>query len=264
MRPALAGATLAAALGAFGVPAAAVDFNAADLYVYIPSFAAPELETGDRSFVAGTGSQTRWSHALEAEWAPSRYWKTEFYDVLSQTAARPLAQQSVEWENIFPVLKGPRFDAGILARGDLPSRSPGPGTGGIMPIMSSRLGVETLTLNFPFEGQSGPGAFRGTRSDYAAREITWIDPYAAPALEAFGWPGVIGRWPALAEQTHLGGPAIYGLVPLSRGRMLRYSASCLFGLTRAFGGRLAVFRLEYRYWHGRKTNAPESESELRY
>jgi hypothetical protein len=260
MRPALAGTALAAALGAFGCPAAAVDFNAADLYVYIPSFTAPELETGDRSLITGAGGRTRWSHALEAEWAPSRYWKTEFYDVLSQSAPRPLVEQSVEWENIFPVAKGPHLDAGFLVRGDLPSHGCGPGTGGIMPIISSKLGVETLTLNFPFEGQSGPGAFQGTRSDYAAREITWINPYAAPAFEAFGWPGPVGRWPALADQTHLGGPAIYGIVPLDRGRLLRYSASCLFGLTRAFGGRLAVFRLEYRYWHGRTPHVSESES----
>ena len=252
------------ALWAAAADAVPVDFNAADLYVYIPSFSSPELEAGDRSFVSGSGRDASWSHALEAEWAPSRYWKTEFYDVLQQDAARPLAQESVEWENIFPVAKGPHFNSGLLVRGDLPRQGGGPRTGGVMPIISSKFGIETLTLNLPFEGQSGAGAFQGTRSGYAAREVTWLDPYLSPALEAFGWPGVIGRWSSLNEQTQLGGPALYGLVPLSRGRALRYSAVCLFGLTNAFRGRVVVGRLEYRYWNGHKAHALEPAEDPRF
>jgi hypothetical protein len=228
----------------FSSPAWAL--SAAELNVYGPSVEYHELELETRSFLSGQGANHEQGHSFAVGYAPTSYWATEAYQVLHKDPGMALVAETIEWENIFQLASPGRYwaDPGVLIETEFPQQKATPGEVRLSPLLEKQFGDELLTLDLPLEWQFGPQFTPGTDFSYAARAEHLWNAYFSPAVEAFGEPGVIGRWQRADTQNHSVGPSFYGSVRCGGKRKLKYSAAALFGLTHASADWTMVTRLE--------------------
>lgn len=230
-------------------PRPARALSAEELNIYSPAVAGHERELEARTFAAGKGADREQGYDFSAGYAPTDFWETEFYEVLHRAPGMPLAAASVVWENRFQLADTGRYwlDPGVIVEAELPQQAGNPNEFQLTPLLEKQVGADVFTLNAPLEWQSGPGFTGGTDVLYAARVERLMNPYASPAVEFFGEPGVVGNWRRASRQNHQAGPAVYGTLRGDSRRALNYSAAALFGLTPAASDWTLVTRLELEF-----------------
>ena len=242
-------ALAAAVLLAAALPRAAFALNAAELKIYSPAVEYGEKEIEWRSFLSGKKSDHEQGHAMSVAYAPTSFWYAEVYEVLHKDPSLPLVADSIEIENGFQLSQPGSLwaDLGVLTELEIAQRQGDPNAFALAPLLEKQIGPELFTVNLPLEWKFGPNFVPGTGFAYRARWQHLLSPYFSPAVEAFGEPGVIGRWLRADTQTHQLGPAAYGSVKWGQKQRLRYSVSSLFGLSTASPDWTLVTRLEFEF-----------------
>ncbi|MDE2291246.1 MAG: FTR1 family protein, partial [Elusimicrobia bacterium] len=241
-KAAAAAALVGACLAGGGVPARAAQraaLNAEELNVYSPAVTQGEREVEARGFADESGQQ---GFAFSGSYSPTPWWESEVYEVLHRDAASPLLGEALVVEQRFQLAPAGAWpvDMGLLAEVSVPLRDGDPYEEELTPIIEKQAGRLLVTLNPTLEWQSGPGYTPGTGLHYGARAEYRLSPLLAPAVEAFGEPGVIGSWPRTSLQNQQAGPALYGTWSPAARRRLNYSAALLFGLDAAAPVRSVV------------------------
>lgn len=235
-------------LGALAVPSRGAEnsLNAEELKVYSPTVVKGERELEWRGFATGGRQQ---GFAAAAGWSPTRWLNAEAYEVMHREPGGPLVGDAVVVEGLLsPFSPGELWaDLGLSVEAEFPRLEDDPNAVSVRPILEKQSGRVLLTLNLPLEWKYGPGFTPGTNMSYAARAEWLAAPYASPALESFGTPGVIGNFDAARDQTHLLGPALDGSVAVGDRMRLRYSLAELIGLTPASPRCATALRLELEF-----------------
>jgi hypothetical protein len=235
-------------LGALAAPSRAAEnsLNAEELKVYSPTVVKGERELEWRGFATGGHQQ---GFAASAGWSPTSWLNGEAYEVMHREPGGPLVGDAVVVEGLFaPFAPGELWaDLGLIVEGEFPRLDDDPNAASVQPVLEKQFGRALLTLNLPLEWKYGRGFTPGTHFAYRAKAEWLASPYASPALESFGEPGVIGNFDATRDQTHLLGPALYGSVAVGSRRRLRYSLAALIGLTPASPRETTALRLEFEF-----------------
>ena len=220
--------------------------DAEALKIYSPGITQGERELESILFTTKGHQQ---GYAFSAGYSPTAYWQAEVYEVYHRDPGAALISDDVEVENRFAFGTPGQLwlDLGAAAEFEIPQQPGDHGVAQFAPILEKQFGPALVSLNLPLKWQYGPGCKPGTTFGYAARAEYLLRPAISPALEAFGEPGVIGRFSGTADQTHLAGPAIYGAAHVAARTTLRYSVASLFGLTPSSPGRTLVARLELEF-----------------
>jgi hypothetical protein len=240
---------LAAGLSPFAAPPARADeagLSAEELNVYSPAVTRGERELETRAFVTKGHQQ---GYAFSAGYSPTSYWAAEAYEVLHRDPGGALVADVVELESRFALSSPGELwaDLGAAVEVEIPQQAGNPGAARFAPILEKQFGRAVVSLNLPLEWKYGPNCVPGTTFAYGARAEYLLHPAFSPALEAFGEPGVVGRFNATADQTHSAGPAIYGSARVAARQTFRYSVASLFGLTSSSPGWTLVTRLELEF-----------------
>ncbi len=240
---ALAAASFSAALPA---RAAETTLDAEGLKIYSPGITQGERELESILYTTKGRQQ---GYAFSAGYSPASYWAAEVYEVLHRDPGGKILSDAVEVENRFALGAPGQYwlDAGAAAEFEIPQQAGDHGVAQFAPILEKQFGPALVSLNLPLGWQYGPGCAPGATLGYAARAEYLLFPAFSPAAEAFGAPGVVGRFAAASQQTHSAGPAVYGAARVAPGQTLRYSVASLFGLTPASPGWTLVGRLELEF-----------------
>ncbi len=224
--------------------------EASELKIYSPAVEYQEKELEYVGFFSGKGASHQQGHAMSAAYSPTSYWRTEVYEVLHQDPSMAMVADTIEWENVFQLTNSGQLwaDAGLISEFEIAQQAGNPHSFKLGPLLEKQVGSEVLTLDLPLEWKFGPNYVPGTGFSYAARYTHLLNPYFSPAVEAFGEPGIIGRWQRADTQTHSIGPAFLGTwrVGTTKGKLV-YSVAGLRGLSTATPDWTVVWRLEYEF-----------------
>lgn len=242
-------ATVMAGLSSMATAAQADNYR-----VYSPLVTSGESQLGavvhydqdnDSSAVDGSGElRVSAGHAFTDSWNATLRLHYKRDNNTSELA-------SAEWSNVLQLTQEGKFwaDFGLLAELQLPVHGSKPAVLKAGPLIEKTAGAFTSTLNLFVTREFGSNARHDTGFGYAAR-VRWnVNPYASPAIEAYGSPGWVDNFAAPSDQRHQVGPALYGSAQLAGNSKLHYSAAILRGITQSGSPDWTfVGRLQYRFF----------------
>jgi len=239
----LAAATLLACRGLPGAPADAADFR-----IFSPIVERGQLDLENNSAVSFDRSPRRnnqQSHFGELGYGVTDFWRTEL-EGSWEGGADGIRLRTLDNENILHVVEGTQhgLDVGLLEEFDKAVDGHAPDILTLGALFQKDAGPSETILDLFVDRHFGRHATTGSILRYAARSTWAITPAVAPALELYGQPGRIGRWPASAEQDHRLGPGIAGRWDVEGLGELGYDVAYVFGLTPAAPKETIVWRLE--------------------
>lgn len=116
-------------------------------------------------------------------------------------------------------------------------------------LLVEKLIGRTLTVgNIFLEKETGAGAGDEVEASYAVQTRWRLGPHFEPGIELQGKLGDISDLPALREQEHVLGPAVFGRYFLGPGRAVKYEAAALFGLTEASPNTALRLAIELEFY----------------
>jgi high-affinity iron transporter len=228
--------------------------QAAPFKVYSPNVVQGEGEVeyrGYRDFDNNKEIDGGETHLFGIGYAFTDWYSTEVYGEWAKEPDESQRKFSAwEWENRFQLGESGQFfaDFGLLFEIE---KADGKELYELKlaPIIEKQFGNFVATANLWFERQVGSAReSTDVTFAYGARVRYLLSPYFEPAVEFFGEPGPIGKWPGYSQQQHWIGPAVYGAVPTLPRQKLKYSFAVLFGTTTESSDVRAVARLEYEFY----------------
>jgi len=187
-----------------------------------------EMRNGWREF---DGGHEEHASILELGRGVSDHWFTEVELEQSFENGGPNHLESVEWENIFALTERGKYwmDFGVFASYEH-TFSMDPDGMKVGPMFMKDIGPITANVNVLFERELGHGASHDTGLGYTW-QVRWHGSEAFEVgAQGFGELGVLGHLGQ--DQSHIAGPAIFGLKRFGR-NTVKWNAAVLGGLDSA-------------------------------
>ncbi len=185
-----------------------------------------EVRNGWRMF---DGRHEEHASILELGRGVNDHWFTEFELEQSFENGGPNHLEGLEWENIIALTERGKYwmDLGLFAAYEH-TFSVSPDTLRVGPMFMKDIGPVTANVNLLFKREFGRAASHDTGLGY-----TWQARWHGH--EALEWGaqgfGELGRLGHLGqEQSHIAGPAIFGIKRLGNGSKIAWNAAVLGGL----------------------------------
>ncbi|HEV2608061.1 MAG TPA: hypothetical protein VGT79_08765 [Xanthomonadaceae bacterium] len=186
-----------------------------------------EMRNGWRTF---DGGHEEHASILELGRGVTDHWFTEVELEQSFENGGPNHLESLEWENIFALTERGKYwmDFGLFASYEH-TFSMVPDVMKIGPMFMKDIGPVTANVNLLFERELGNGASHATGLGYTW-QLRWHGSEAFEVgAQGFGELGVLGHLGQ--DQSHIAGPAIFGLKRFGR-NTVKWNAAVLGGLDR--------------------------------
>ena len=175
------------------------------------------------------------------------WWKTELVLEYAAEGGNAGKLEAMEWENVFALTEPGKYwaDYGLFVEYENVFAN-GPDLLKIGPMLQ-REGTSTITnVNLLFTREIGTDASHETGLDYAW-QVKWR------GNEAMEWGvqglGSLGPVDHLGQDdSHIAGPAVFGVRRLAGGRKFSYDAAVLAGLNSAAPDLTVRFKLEYEIY----------------
>ncbi len=220
------------AFAVVGLALAGSAFAGAAEVVYQPIVESGETEIeyrgGWRTF---DGGHEEHASILEIGRGVNDHWFTEVEIEQSFEDGGPNKLEAFEWENIFALTERGKhwMDLGLFAAYEH-TFSADPDALKIGPMFMKDIGPMTANVNFLFEREFGKDASHQTGLGY-----TWQARWRGSAAfevgaQGFGKIGTLGHLGQ--DQSHIAGPAIFGVKRLGSGSKVVWNAAVLGGLDR--------------------------------
>jgi len=187
-----------------------------------------ELRNGWREF---DGGHEEHASILELGRGMNDHWFTEVEIEQSFEDGGPNHLESLEWENIFALTERGKYwmDFGVFASYEH-TFSMDPDGMKVGPMFMKDIGPITANVNVLFERELGHGASHDTGLGYTW-QVRWHGSEAFEVgAQGFGELGVLGHLGQ--DQSHIAGPAIFGLKRFGR-NTVKWNAAVLGGLDSA-------------------------------
>ena len=249
--------------------AAAAIALATPAYAQVFEVIHPEIKKGGFEFEALNGwslanvdnGDERSAHEFAISYAPTNFWKPILAIEIANPEGASAEYEGFEWENVFLFTGGhhhghnhdhdhghaAEFAIGAFAALAVPNAG-GIGSGKFEfgPIAEVSFGPASVIGNFivevPFEDGEDVGYAYGLS---AAAKVG--GPFSV-GIEAFGEvEGGFVDAPALDQQEHFIGPAVYSAFDIGKGRTIEPRLAFLFGLTDAASDAVLSFNLELKF-----------------
>lgn len=229
-------------------PASTAVFAGAADTVYLPVVEQGETEFelrgGFRDF---KGAPNEHAFVFDLGYGVNSRWRTEAVLEYAAEGGAPGRLEALEWENVFVLTEQGKhwMDVGLLAEYEH-SFASGPDTLKIGPLLQKEIGPTIANLNLRFDHEVGAGASSATEMNYSW-QVKWRGKEALEwGVQGFGGLGEFGH---LGEgDSHIAGPALFGVKRLAGHDKLRYNAAVLAGLNDAAPDVAVRFQVEYEMY----------------
>lgn len=230
------------------VPASATVLAGAADTIYAPVVEQGETEFEFRGgFRDFNGAPNERGFVFDVGYGVNSRWRTEAVLEYSSEGGNPGHLESLEWENVFVLTEQGQhwMDVGLLAEYEH-SFANGPDTLKIGPLLQKEIGPTIANLNLRFDREVGQGASNAVDLNYAW-QVKWRGNEALEwGLQGFGGLGEVEH---LGQgDSHIAGPAVFGVKRLHGRDKLRYNAAVLAGLNHAAPDATVRFQLEYEMY----------------
>ncbi len=203
-----------------------------------------ELRGGYRDFGDGPSEH---AFVFDVGYGVTDRWRTEAVLEYASEDGEPGTLEALEWENVFVLTEQGKYwmDVGIFAEYEHTFAS-GPDEIKIGPMLQKEVGPTVANLNLLFERELGDGASNDTKLDYSW-QVKWRGREALEwGVQGFGGLGAVDN---LGEgDSHIAGPALFGLKRLPSGNKIAYNAAVLAGLNDVAPDVTARFQIEYEMY----------------
>ncbi|MEO6264540.1 MAG: hypothetical protein ABIO58_06245 [Luteimonas sp.] len=230
------------------LPASAVAFAGAANKVYAPVVVRGETEFEFRGgYHDFDGAPSEHAFVFDVGYGVTDRWKTELVLEYAAEDGEPGRLGAWEWENVLVLTEQGKYwlDVGLFAEYEHTFAS-GPDELKIGPLLQKEIGSTVANLNLLFEREVGAGAGDAIELDYAW-QVKWRGNEALEwGLQGFGG---LGELEHLGEgDSHILGPALFGVKRLAGGDKLGYDAAVLAGVNDAAPDVTVRFQLEYEMY----------------
>lgn len=230
------------------LPASAAAIAGAADPIYAPMVVKGETEFefrgGYRDF---NGAPNEHAFVFDIGYGVTDRWRTEAVLEYAAEGGGRGRLEALEWENVFVLTEPGKhwMDVGLLAEYEH-SFASGPDELKIGPLLQKEIGPTIANLNLRFKREVGSGASSNTELDYRW-QLKWRGSEALEwGLQGFGELGTVQH---LGEgDTHILGPALFGVKRLPGREKLRYNAAVLAGLNDAAPDVTVRFQVEYEIY----------------
>jgi hypothetical protein len=238
-------------IAVWGAAVAMVSPAAADHKVYSPYVEEGVLEfeaRGHRTYDHKSDNNNQWTHIYEIAYGVNSWWYTSLIGVVDKQPHEGFRYAATGWENIFQLTPQGKYwaDVGLYLeyrKSHIPAE---PGEVETKLLLEKDVDPLVLTANLIFNRATGRNAGKGIGFEYALRaKYPWKREIQF-AVEAFGEPGRLTGFEAIAEQQHQIGPVILGKFNLDGvPGVFNYNLGYLTGLTR--GTPKSTLKWEFEY-----------------
>jgi hypothetical protein len=203
-----------------------------------------ELRGGYRDF---NDAASEHAFVFDVGYGVTNNWKTELVLEYAAEDGNPGKLEAWEWENIFVLTEPGKYwlDLGLFAEYEHVF-SAGPDEIKIGPMFQKETAGTISNLNLLFEREVGEDAGDATELAYTW-QVKWRGKEALEwGVQGFGGLGEIGHLGN--EDSHIIGPALFGVKRLASGNKFAYNAAVLAGINNAAPDVTVRFQLEYEIY----------------
>ena len=216
--------------------------------IYRPIVEKGETEIEFRGGYRTTGGGAdEYATILDLAYGFTTHWKSEFVIEYADEDGMGPKLEAVEWENVIVFTEqGEHWaDVGLLIEYEH-TFADGPDELKIGPLFEKEIGNTIADLNLIFAHQVGRDASSETELDYAW-QLKWRGKEALEwGVQGLGGLGTLGD---LGDgDSHIIGPALFGVQRLASGNKLAYDAAILAGLNAAAPDLTIRFQLEFEIY----------------
>jgi hypothetical protein len=217
--------------------------------------ATPTVEEGEREIDFKAGTRKLRDGTRESAWSigfgygATSWWFTELYAKWHHEPGERSAFDAWEWENKFQLTETGKYpvDVGFLLEIERPKDRSEGYEYKWGPLLQSEFGLWQANVNLQIEKH-----LRTAESERAELGYQWQLKYRwKPSLEAgvqgFGSVGPWNDWAPSSEQSHIGGPALFGRIKVGERQTIKYNAGLLFGLNNSAPKRTLRMQAEYEF-----------------
>lgn len=244
-----AGAWLAVALTTSLMPRAVL----ADPNDYV---ASPIVEEGERELELKLGSAklrdgSRFNkNSLAFGYGLNSWWAMEFYASWHKEGEAKSSFDAWEWENRFQLTETGKYpvDLGLIVEIERPQDRAEGYEMRWGPLLQAELGTHwlanlNLLLGKHYRSEEPSKAELGYQWQLKYR---WKPEFEA-GVQGFGEVGPWTHWAPHSEQSHVGGPAVFGKIKVGTHQAIKYDVGLLFGLTHDSARRTLRTKLEFEF-----------------
>lgn len=214
---------------------------------------APVVEQGETEFEFRGGwrdfdrAPDEHAFVFDVGYGVTNWWRTEAVLEYAAEDGNRGALEGWEWENVFVLTEQGKHwaDVGLFAEYEH-SFADGPDEIEIGPMFQKEVGPAVANLNLFFAHEVGHGAGGDTDLDYSW-QVKWRGNEALEfGVQGFGGLGTVDH---LGDgDSHILGPALFGVKRLPGGDKFAYNAAVLGGINQAAPDVTVRFQLEYEMY----------------
>lgn len=237
---------------ALGAMATAAWAGPAD-YVYTPTVTQHERELDLKLGRQHSDEGNEDAGSLGLGWGATSYWFTEVYAKWDKPPGGARQIEAFEWENRFQLLPTGKYplDLGLVTELELPRESDDPKEFKFGPLFQTEYERTQFNVNLlverKFGGDKQPDEDRAWEAGYQWQvKYRWRRLFEFGA-QGFGEVGEWNDWESSDEQSHLAGPAIFGMFDLGGRQKIVYNTAWLVGLSDGAPDNRLRFQVEYEF-----------------
>lgn len=203
-----------------------------------------ELRGGFRDF---DGAPNEHAFVFDVGYGVTDNWKTELVLEYAAEEGNPGTLEAWEWENVFVLTEPGKHwaDVGLFAEYEHTFAN-GPDEIKIGPMFQKETASTINNLNLLFEREVGDDSSNETELAYTW-QVKWRGKEALEwGVQGFGELGELGHLGE--EDSHIIGPALFGVKRLANGNKFAYNAAALVGVNSAAPDLTVRFQLEYEIY----------------
>jgi len=213
----------------------------------------PTVERGETELDFKSGSQD--SHprktvgTLGLGYGVNNWWFTEAYLKYAKEGGDGFDYDAFEWENKFQLTETGKYpvEVGFITEIEVP-RNRDEGTElKVGPLFQTDVSKVQLNGNILFERSFDADTSSSTEMGYQWQAKYRLQPAFEFGLQGFGEMGKWNDWEPADEQSHKGGPAIFGKTRLGQKAAINYNAAWLFGLSDGAPDNTIRLQVEFEF-----------------
>jgi len=222
-------------------------------YVYSPIVVHHERELDLKLGRQHTDEGSEDAGSLGLGWGVTPYWFTEAYGKWNKPPGEARQLEAFEWENRFqftPTGKYP-VESGLVTELEIPRESDDPKEFKFGPLLQSAYDRAQFNVNLLFERKFGGDKADGEERVWEAGYQWQIKYRWRPRFEfgaqGFGDVGEWNDWESGDQQSHLAGPAIFGMFDMGGRQKIVYNTAWLVGLNEGAPDSRLRLQVEYEF-----------------